>query len=86
MAQKTQLIYTDNPGGIPATYTLPPGLDLVIQSVLVRWDGTGAAGTFKACLSAYSQDDKLMARVFPDQTFAVGDTGIVTYAPFSTAL
>jgi hypothetical protein len=79
---KVQQIYTDNPGDLPALYTLPPGLDLVLSSVVVRVNGAGASGTFLPVLEVLSQDDKLIARVRPDQEFAAGDTGVVTYAPF----
>lgn len=85
MALKPGLIYTDNPGAAPATFVLPAGLDLVLQSVVARWDGAAAAGTFKPCLSAYSQDGRLMGRFFPPSDLAVGDTGVVTYAPFLRA-
>lgn len=77
-----QLIYADNPGSVPASYQLPPGLDLILQSVVARIDGTSAASTFVVCLSIYSQDGKLIGRFRPSQTFAVGDTGVVTFAPF----
>lgn len=82
MAQQTQQIYTDNPGGIPATFALPPGLDLVIQSIVARWNGAAAAGSFKPCLSVYSQDDRLVGRFFPNTDLDTGDTAVVTYAPF----
>lgn len=82
MSQPTSLIYTDTPDSFPALYRLPPNQDLSVQSVVVRWNGTGASGSFKACLSVLSQDGRLMARVFPDTEFQTGDTGIVTYAPF----
>lgn len=82
MPEPTQLIYTDNPGAIPATFQLPPTLDLVIQSIVVRWNGAGAAGSFLPCLSVYSQDDRLVGRFHPGPTLAVADTGVVTYAPF----
>lgn len=79
---KVQQIFTDNPGGLPAVFTLPSGLDLVLSSVVARIDGAGASATFVPVLEILSQDDRLVARVRPDQTFAVGDTGVVTYAPF----
>jgi hypothetical protein len=82
VAQPTQLVYTENPGGLPAAYVLPPGLDLVVQSIVARIDGTSASGTFVPTLSIYSQSGNLMARVRPDQEFAAGDTGVVTWAPF----
>lgn len=56
--------------------------DIEVDSVSVTWDGAAASATFLACLSVYSQNNVLIARVFPSQQFAVGDTGEVTYAPF----
>lgn len=85
VARPVQLVYTDNPGSLPASYTLPSGFDLEIQSVVVRVDGTSAAGQFVPCLAVYSQDGRLMARVRPERTFQVGDTGVVTFAPFLKA-
>lgn len=82
MAEPVSLVYTDNPGAIPATYVIPPGLELVIQSILARWNGAAAAGAFLPCLSVYSQDDRLMGRFHPERTLQVGDTAVVTYAPF----
>lgn len=82
MPLPTQLIYTDNPGAVPASFRLPAGLDLALQSIVARWDGSGAGGSFKPCLSAYSQDGRLMGRFFPETDLAAGDTGVVTYAPF----
>lgn len=82
MPPPVQLIYTDNPGSLPAVYTLPPGLSLELSSVVARINGAAASAIFVPVLEILSQDDKLMARVRPDQQFAVGDTGVVTYAPF----
>lgn len=79
----TQQIYSDNPGSLPAVYTLPAGLDLLLDSVVARIDGSGAAGSFLPVLEILSQDDKLVARIRPDQVFAAGDTGVVTYSPFA---
>jgi len=82
VAPPVQLIFTDNPGGLPATYTLPPNLDLDLASVRAKIDGTGAGGSFLVCLSILSSDDKLMARVPLDTTYSAGDTGEGTWAPF----
>lgn len=82
MAEAPSLIYNDRPGAIPATYRFPPGLTARLSSVSARFDGTGASGTFLACLSLYSQDGKLIGRWFPSQTFVAGDTGEVSYGPF----
>ena len=73
-------IYTDNPGGLPATYTFPPGVDKVVEAVSVEVNGAGASGPFLACLAVYTQDNKLIGRFFPAQPFAPGDSGEVTFS------
>lgn len=85
MPVKTQLEYTDNPGALPASYTVPPGMQLVVQSIVARFDGAAASGSFLPVLSVYSQDGRLVGRFHPRATLAVGDTAIVTYAPFLNA-
>jgi len=77
-----ELIYSDNPGGLPASYRIPPGGELTLESVSATFDGTGAAGTFLPCLALYSQDDKLIGRWFPSTQMAPGDSGEVSYGPF----
>lgn len=82
---KTQLIFTDNPGALPASYTVPPSLDLVLQSVVVKWNGAAAAGAFLPVLAVYSQDGRLLGRFHPGTQVEAGDTATVTYAPFLRA-
>lgn len=79
---RTRPFFTDVPGALPYRYDVPGSVELVVQSVVARFDGAGAAGTFLPCLAVYTQDGHLIARVRPDQEFLVGDTGVVTYAPF----
>lgn len=82
MPDGPQLIFTDNPGSLPATYTIPPGISLEISSVFALIDGSGAAADFLPCLTILSQDDKVVARVKQDDTYATGDTGDATWSPF----
>lgn len=82
MADAPDLIYNDRPGAIPANYRFPPGLDARLSSVSAVFDGTGASGDFLACLSVYSQDNKLVGRFFPGSPVAAGDVAEVTFAPF----
>lgn len=82
MAVRPALVYSDAPGSVPATYTLPPGFDVLLHSVSAQFNGSGAGGTFYPCLSVYSQDDKLIGRFFPAQALAAGDSAEVTFAPF----
>ena len=79
---RVQLIFSENPGALPADYVLPPGLDLVLSSVVARFDGSSASGTFIPTLEVLSSDNRVIARVRTDTEFDVGDTGVVTFAPF----
>lgn len=76
------LVYNDNPGSLPASFVIPPGVEITPESVSAVIDGSGAAGSFLACLAAYSQDGKLVGRWFPSQVLAAGDTAEVSWGPF----
>jgi len=69
-------------GSAPFTVRLAPDQDIRVYSIVAKWNGAAASGAFIACCSIYSQNDVLVARTRPEQNFAVGDTGVVTYAPF----
>lgn len=66
----------------PYERDLAPSERFALSSVSARFDGSGAAGSFKPCLSFYAQSGELLARTFPDQTMAPGDVSEVTFAPF----
>jgi len=78
----TQLIYTDAPGAVPASYTVPPGSTIKLSSVFARMDGTGAGGSWAPTLDLLSQSGNLMARVAVTKNLAAGDSARVTWAPF----
>lgn len=82
MPARTQLIFTDQPGALPASYRVPPSLEIVAASVFARFDGTGASGDFVPTLDILSQSGQLMARVAVSQTLSAGDLARVTWAPF----
>lgn len=82
MSANPSLTYDEGGGSCPHTLTLAPTQDVRPQTIAVEWDGAGASGSFLACLSLYSQSGVLIARTCPPVTFAAGDTGVVTYAPF----
>lgn len=82
MPSATQLIFTDNPGDLPATYRVPASMEIVLASVFARFDGSGAGGDFVPTLDLMSQSGQLMARVAVTQTLAAGDLARVTWAPF----
>lgn len=79
---RTRPFFTDNPGDLPYTYDVPASVELVVQSIVARFDGGGAGEDWLPCLSLYTQDGHLMARSRCDQVFAAGDTGVVTWGPF----
>ncbi|HVE35374.1 MAG TPA: hypothetical protein VNC18_17545 [Gemmatimonadaceae bacterium] len=81
MPSETQLIFTDNPGSFPASYRLPPGLEVVLSTVYARYDGSGASGDFVPTLDAVSQSGQLMARVAMGQTIPQGSSARTTWAP-----
>jgi hypothetical protein len=79
---RTSLIFTDNPGDLPAQYVVPPSMDLQLQSVVARFNGSGAGAAFWPCLSVFTSDDHLVGRFRPSTQMEAGDSGVVTYAPF----
>jgi hypothetical protein len=80
-----QTIYSDNPGPIPATYSVPGDMELRLASIVARFNGASAAAAFLPCLAVYTQDDRLIGRFHPNEELAVGDTAVVTFAPFLKA-
>lgn len=76
------LVYADNPGSIPATYSLPADSGVRLESVSALFNGSGASGDFYPCLSVYSQDNKLIGRYFPGTALSAGDVAEVTFATF----
>jgi hypothetical protein len=79
---RTALQFTDNPGDLPAQYVVPPSMDLQLQSVVARFNGSGAGAAFWPCLSVFTSDDHLVGRFRPSTQMEAGDSGVVTYAPF----
>lgn len=66
----------------PTAVQLAPGQSVRVFSIVARWDGAGAGGSFHPACSIYSPDGVLVTRTRPEQVFAPGDSGVVTYAPF----
>jgi hypothetical protein len=77
-----QITFQESGGDAPVTVPLAPGQDIRVFSIVAEWDGSGSSGDYHPAVSLYSQDGKLLARTRPEQTFAQGDSGVVTYAPF----
>ena len=66
----------------PNAYVLPGTLNFIPTAVTALFDGSGAAGSYIACLTFKSQDGLIMARTFPETEIAAGGSAEVTYAPF----
>jgi hypothetical protein len=75
-------MFDESGGACPHTIQLAPGQDIRPASVVCSIDGAGASGSFILCLDILSQDGVLVSRTTPPVTFAVGDTGVATFAPF----
>lgn len=82
MPERVQPIYTDNPGALPAEFTLPPGLDLEVSSIRARVNGAAAGASFIVVCETLTNDGRIMAQARIDQEFAAADTGALTWAPF----
>jgi hypothetical protein len=77
------LIAQSNGGSAPSSVPFAPGADMEVVAASAVFNGAAASGTFLACMAVYSQSGILIGRWFPSQRFAVGDSGEVTFSPFS---
>jgi hypothetical protein len=67
----------------PFTYTVPGSGEVAPYTATATFDGTGSSGVFVPCLSMYSQDGVLLARLpLTVSTIAQGGSAEVTWAPF----
>lgn len=82
MTIPVELIFRDNPGNLPASQDLPASVDMEFASSRVRINGAGAASSFIPVLEVLDSAGVIIAQARPDQVFAAGDTGVVTFAPF----
>lgn len=82
MAVNPSLTFDDSGGPAPHTIQLAPGQDIRPASVFAEIDGSGAAASFLICLTIKAQDGTVVSRTCAPVTFAAGDSGVVTFAPF----
>lgn len=66
----------------PISYRVDGPITLSPFSAFASFNGSAAAASFRPALTILTQDGLVLARVFPSDTLAVGDTADVTYAPF----
>lgn len=65
----------------PFTYTIPGSLEVRPETASAFFDGSGASGQFLACLTFYSPEGSLLARVFNPNPVQAGDSALVSYVP-----
>jgi len=70
----------------PLEYPLPASVVVQLTAATATFDGTGAAGSFLACLSFYDQAGNKIVRVFPQTPVPAGEVADVNYAPFPGGL
>lgn len=75
------LTYQDLGGSTPVSVELNPAGEFAPYSFSATFDGTSASDSFMPCAAVYSQDGKLIARMFPSEIISPGDSAEVTYAP-----
>jgi hypothetical protein len=69
-------------GSAPLTYTLAETGTVDVQSIFAHFNGGGAGGTFRPMVTVRSQNGAILARGFPTDSVAAGDSADVTFAPF----
>jgi hypothetical protein len=69
-------------GSAPLTYLLAEAGTVDVMSLFAAFDGTNAASSFRPVVTVRSQSGAILARSFPAETVAAGDSADVTFAPF----
>jgi hypothetical protein len=70
----------------PFTFAVPASLEVMPYTAHATFDGTGASGDFRPCLTFYGVDGVVLGRYFPANVVKQGDVQEVTYTPpFGTA-
>jgi hypothetical protein len=70
----------------PFTFAVPASLEVMPYTAHATFDGTGASGDFRPCLTFYGVDGVVLGRYFPANVVTAGDVQEVTYTPpFGTA-
>jgi hypothetical protein len=73
-------------GPTPTGYTLGGSQVLEVKAAFAKFDGSGAAGPFLACIGFYAQDGTRFSRSFNPSPVAAGETAEVSFAPFPGGL
>ena len=70
----------------PFTFEVPASLEVQPYTAHATFDGSGASGDFRPCLTFYSASGVVLGRYFPAEVLHSGDVAEVTYTPpFGTA-
>lgn len=66
---------------VPYTYRLAVADELTPSGIFAHFDGSAAATAYLPCVTYYTQDGKVFARAFPDQSVAAGASADVSWFP-----
>lgn len=66
----------------PLSYTFTTPSEVTLEAISARWDGDNADDPFICAIGIYAPGGDLLARTFASQVLEVGDSAIVTFAPF----
>jgi len=69
-------------GASPLSRELTETGTVELQAAFAIFDGSAAAGAYRPALTIRAQNGTLLARVFPADELAAGDSAGVTFAPF----
>jgi hypothetical protein len=69
-------------GSAPVSYEVTERGSFDLQSIFASFNGAAAGAAFRPVVTIRSQNGDILARVFPSDTVAAGDTADVTFAPF----
>jgi hypothetical protein len=71
-----------NGGALPRGYTLSASEQLLIETAVATFNGSGAASAFLAAIAFYAPSGELLGRTFASTQIAAGSSAEVTFAPF----
>jgi len=66
----------------PASWTIPPSLEIALEAVFAHFDGSGAGGSFLPTLQIVSDSGHTVCEIPMDASVAAGSSVEATWAPF----
>ena len=82
MAVNPTVVASETLGNAPGSVTLPDGFAIDLRCVNATWNGASASGRFTPTVDIVAASGQLIGRFVCQQSFEVGDSGEVTFAPF----